>query len=119
MIEIWHNPSCSKSRGAEAALREAGVEHVVRRYLDQPPSVADLEVVLDRLGVEPWVIARTADAGKLGVPLPAKDVSQRAAWVALLADHPRLIQRPILLADDGTAVVGRDPESLARVIDAG
>ncbi len=33
-----------------------------------------------------------------------------------LVDHPRLIQRPIITADDGTTVVGRDPESLAKVL---
>lgn len=119
MIEIWHNPSCSKSRGAASALREAGVEHVVRRYLDHPPTAAEIEAVLERLGLEPWEITRTADARTLDVALPAKDASERAAWIAALAAHPRLIQRPILLADDGTAVVGRDPESLARVIEAG
>jgi arsenate reductase len=35
-----------------------------------------------------------------------------------MAAHPRVIQRPIVTADDGTTVVGRDPDSLARVIDA-
>jgi arsenate reductase len=40
----------------------------------------------------------------------------RGDWLQALVDHPRLIQRPIITADDGTAVVGRDPESLARVL---
>lgn len=119
MIEIWLNPACSKCRTAESELRAAGTEYVVRRYLDDPPTVAELEDVLARLALEPWDIARTADARKLGVTLPAKDAAQRAGWVALLAEHPRLIQRPILTASDGTTVVGRDPDALARVIDAG
>ena len=119
MIEIWLNPACSKCRTAESELKAAGTEYVVRRYLDEPPTVAELEDVLARLGLEPWEIARTADARKLGVDLPAKDAAQRAAWVALLAEHPRLIQRPILTAGDGTTVVGRDPDALARVIAAG
>ena len=118
MIEIWLNPACSKCRTAEAELKAAGVDYTVRRYLDDPPTVAELEDVLGRLGLEPWDIARTADAKKLEVTLPAKDAGQRAAWIALMADHPRLIQRPILTAGDGTPVVGRDPDSLARVIDA-
>ncbi|WP_364513210.1 ArsC/Spx/MgsR family protein [Nocardioides sp. LML1-1-1.1] len=119
MIEIWLNPACSKCRTAESELQAAGTEYVVRRYLDDPPTVAELEDVLGRLALEPWDIARTADARKLGVALPAKQADQREAWVALLAEHPRLIQRPILTATDGTTVVGRDPDSLARVIDAG
>ena len=119
MIEIWLNPACSKCRTAEAELKAAGAEYTVRRYLAEPPSVTELEDVLGRLGLERWDIARTSDAKKLEVTLPAKDADQRAAWLALMAEHPRLIQRPILTAADGTTVVGRDPDSLARVIDAG
>lgn len=118
VIEIWLNPACSKCRTAESELQAAGVEYTVRRYLDQPPSVAELEDVLGRLGLEPWDIARTADARKLGVGLPPKHADRRAEWVQVLADHPRLIQRPIITAADGTTVVGRDPESVARVIAA-
>ena len=119
MIEIWLNPACSKCRTAQAELDAAGVDHTVRRYLDEPPTVPELEDVLARLGLEPWDIARTADATKLGVTLPAKDANGRRAWLELMVDEPRLIQRPILTAGDGTTVVGRDPESLAKVISAG
>ena len=76
------------------------------------------EDVLARLGLEPWHIARTADAARLGVTLPAKVVEHRAEWLDLMSTHPRLIQRPILTASDGTTVVGRDPDSLSRVIAA-
>lgn len=119
VIEIWLNPACSKCRTAESDLKAAGVDYTVRRYLDEPPTVAELEDVLARLGLEPWDIARTADAGKLGLTLPAKAADHRAAWLDLMAAHPKLIQRPILTASDGTTVVGRDPESLSRVIAAG
>ena len=119
MIEIWLNPACSKCRTAVGELDAAGTEYVVRRYLEQPPTVAELEDVVGRLGLEPWDIARTADASKLGVTLPAKDPEYRAEWLAAMAADPRLIQRPIITATDGTTVIGRDPDSLARVIDAG
>ncbi|WP_232221719.1 ArsC/Spx/MgsR family protein [Nocardioides sp. J54] len=119
MIEIWLNPACSKCRTAQTELDAAGVEYTVRRYLEEPPTVAELEDVLGRLGLEPWDITRTGDARKLEVTLPAKDPAQRAAWLQVLADHPRLVQRPIITASDGTTVVGRDPESVARVIEAG
>lgn len=119
MIEIWLNPACSKCRTAVGEVEASGKEYVVRRYLEEPPTVPELEDVLARLGLEPWDIARTADARGLGISLPAKEDDQRHTWLELLADHPRLIQRPIITASDGTTVVGRDPESLARVIDAG
>lgn len=116
VIEIWLNPACSKCRTAVSELDAAGADYVVRRYLDDPPTVAELEDVLGRLGLEPWDIARTADARKLGVDLPARSGEHRAAWLELMSEHPRLIQRPILTAADGTTVVGRDPDSLARII---
>ena len=119
MIEIWLNPACSKCRTAVTELDAAGAAYTVRRYLEEPPTVRDIEDVLTRLAVEPWHIARTADARGLGVTLPERTVDQRAAWIQLLADHPKLIQRPILTATDGTTVVGRDAESLAKVIAAG
>ncbi|MBM9461292.1 arsenate reductase [Nocardioides sp. zg-536] len=117
-MEIWLNPSCSKCRTAQAELEAAGAEYVVRRYLEDPPTVAEIADVLERLGLEPWHVARTADATKLGLTLPAKDPAARDEWIELLAREPRLLQRPILTAADGTTVVGRDPESLARVIAA-
>jgi arsenate reductase len=119
VIEIWLNPACSKCRTAVGELDASGKEYVVRRYLDTPPTVPELEDVLARLGLEPWDIARTADAPKLGVDLPAKDEQHRHTWLELMSDHPALIQRPIITASDGTTVVGRDPESVAKVIDAG
>jgi arsenate reductase (glutaredoxin) len=119
MIEIWLNPACSKCRTAVSELEAAGADYTVRRYLEEPPTVADLEDVLARLGVEPWHIARTADAKGLGVTLPERSESERDRWIELMSQHPRLIQRPILTATDGTTVVGRDAESLAKVIEAG
>ncbi len=118
MIEIWLNPACSKCRTAVSELDAAGAAYTVRRYLEEPPTEAEIHDVLTRLGVEPWHIARTADARGLGVELPERSAPQRARWIELLATHPRLIQRPILTATDGTTVIGRDAESLATVIAA-
>jgi len=119
-VEIWVNPACSKCRAATAALDEAGIAYTVRRYLEDPPTRAELVEVLARLDLEPWHITRTqepaaAEAGLTDLP---RDGEHRDAWLDALATHPSLIQRPILTADDGTTVVGRDPAELGRVIDA-
>jgi arsenate reductase len=116
-MEIWLNPSCSKCRTAVHELDAAGVDYDVRRYLDDPPSAAELADVVSRLGLEPWDIARPKEAREEGIDLP-REPAQRDAWLAALAEHPRAIQRPIITAADGTTVVGRDPESLGRVLDA-
>lgn len=116
-MEIWVNPACSKSRSALAELDAAAIGYTVRRYLDDPPDAAELAAVVDRLGVEPWHLARPKEAADAGIDLP-RDAGHRQAWLAALAAHPRVIQRPILTATDGTTVIGRDDEALRRVISA-
>jgi arsenate reductase len=120
-MEIWINPRCSKCRTAVDLLDEAGAEYTVRRYLEEPPTAAELEAVLERLGLEPWDITRTdeAVAKELGMKdrqVWPRDAESRGKWVAALAEHPVLIQRPIITADDGTTVVGRTEEALAKVV---
>ena len=117
-MEVWSNPSCSKSRAATSYLDEAGVDYTVRRYLDDPPTAEELEAVLDRLGMEPWDLVRTGEqvASDIGLADVPREAAHRDRWVAAMVEHPILIQRPILTADDGTTVVGRDPESLRRLL---
>ncbi|GAB3197019.1 arsenate reductase family protein [Nocardioides hungaricus] len=116
-MEIWLNPACSKCRTAVSELDAAGIEYTVRRYLDDPPTAAELGEVVSRLGLEPWDLARAKEAREEGIELP-RDAAHRDDWLAALAARPRTIQRPIITAADGTTVVGRDAESLRRVVDA-
>jgi arsenate reductase len=113
-VEIWFNPGCSKCRAAKAALDEAGLTYTIRRYLDDPPTAAELDDVLRRLGLEPWDIARMNEPEAAVLRELPKD---RAAWIDAIVAHPRLIQRPIIIADDGTAVVARDQTTLQTALD--
>jgi arsenate reductase len=117
-VEIWLNPACSKCRTAVTQLDQAGIEYTVRRYLDEPPTEQELTAVLGRLGLEPWDITRTTEpaALELGLADWPRDADSRGRWIAALAAQPKLIQRPIITADDGTTVVGRTDEALAQVI---
>jgi arsenate reductase (glutaredoxin) len=116
-MEIWLNPGCSKCRTAVSELDAAGVAYTVRRYLEEPPTAVELAQVLTRLGWEPWDLARPKESAEAGIDLP-REATHRGAWLDALAAHPRAIQRPIITAADGTTVVGRDAESLLRVISA-
>ena len=115
-MEIWHNPRCSKSRAALALVEERGEAHTVRRYLDDPPSRNELKRTLDALGLEPWDIARFGEkrARELGLRDLERD---RDTWIAMLADNPILIERPIVVGDDGRAVLGRPAESVLDLLD--
>ena len=121
-MEIWINPQCSKCRIAQETLDAAGVEYTTRRYLDDPPTAEELREVLDRLGLEPWDIARTGEAvaAELGLgEWGTSSDADRERWIEALAGHPILIQRPIITADDGHAVVGRSEEALRSVLGDG
>ena len=114
-MEIWINPECSKCRAATELLDAAGADYTVRRYLDEPPTAAELDDVLTRLGLEPWDVARTAEpvAAEIGLAdLPR----ERDRWIAAMVAHPVLIQRPIITAADGTAVIGRSPDAVRSVL---
>ncbi|MET9318586.1 ArsC/Spx/MgsR family protein [Streptomyces sp. NPDC003038] len=119
-MEIWINPACSKCRGALALLDAEGAEYTVRRYLEDVPSEDEIREVLGRLGLEPWDITRTSDprAKETGVgALPREETdAARGRWIAHLAAHPKLIQRPIITAEDGTAVVARSEEAVREAL---
>jgi arsenate reductase len=114
-MELWHNPRCSKSRAAKAILDERGVTYAVRRYVDDPPTVAELDEVCTALGRQPWEIARTGEAvaGEVGLATLPLD---RQAWLEVLAANPVLIERPILVTGDGRAVLGRPPEAVEALL---
>ncbi|MGW0965216.1 arsenate reductase family protein [Streptomyces sp. NPDC002516] len=117
-MEIWINPACSKCRSAISLLDAEGAEYTVRRYLEDVPSADEIRAVLDRLGLEPWDITRTgeADAKELGIKEWARDAGSRDRWITALSEHPKLIQRPIITADDGTALVGRTEEAVREAM---
>lgn len=113
-MEIWINPACSKCRSAISLLDAEGADYTVRRYLEDVPSEDEIRAVLERLGLEPWDITRTQEtvATELGIKEWAREAGTRDRWIAALASHPGLIQRPIITADDGTAVVGRTEDAV-------
>ncbi|MBT2400048.1 arsenate reductase family protein [Streptomyces sp. ISL-100] len=113
-MEIWINPACSKCRSALHLLDEEGADYTVRRYLEDVPTPDEIRAVLERLGLEPWDITRTQEAAakELGLKDWARDAGSRDRWIAALSEHPKLIQRPIITAEDGTAVVARTDEAV-------
>jgi arsenate reductase len=117
-MEMWNNPSCSKCAAARDTLAEAGVPFRVRPYLDQPPTVEELTDVLRRLDVQPWDVCRTGEpaATARGMDDWPRDDTAIPRWIEAMVAAPELIQRPILLLDDGSAVVARSPEAVEDAV---
>jgi arsenate reductase len=114
-MELWHNPRCSKSRAAKAILDERGLEYTERRYLDDPPDIDTLDRVLQAMGKEPWDVARLGEDAAKQVNLRALPHDRRQ-WLEALVTQPILIERPILVTDDGRAVLGRPPEAVVALL---
>ena len=113
-IVLYHNPSCSKSRGALAILRERDVEFDVVEYLKTPLSEADLKAVL-RMIDEPAAALVRKDSHFKELGLAADDYASEEAVADLLAKHPKLMQRPVAVRGD-KAVIARPSERVEELL---
>ena len=114
MVRIYHNNRCSKSRATLALLEGHGGKVEVIDYLDNPPSADELAVLLKQLGMTPRELLRTGETEyrSLGLDDPALD---DAALIAAMVAHPKLIERPIVVAN-GKAAIGRPPETVLAIL---
>ena len=113
-IEIFHNPRCSKSRATLALLQEQGYEPKVRLYLENPPDRAELKAILRKLGIGARELLRKGEAEYRELGLADEGLDD-AALVAAMASHPRLIERPIVIAGR-RAAIGRPPQSVLEIL---
>jgi arsenate reductase (glutaredoxin) len=113
--QIFHNPSCSKSRGALDILNERGVNPDVVKYLDTPPDRVTLERILDAIHEPPAALVRTDDKKFKELGLKAADYTDRDAVIALLLEHPALMQRPVVFVGD-KAVIARPSEKVLDLL---
>jgi arsenate reductase len=96
-------------------LNENGIQPTVVLYLDTPPSVAEIESLLAQLGfTDPRQLMRTKEDGyaELGLNDPT---TSRGALLSAMANHPKLIERPIVV-HDGRAALGRPPENVLALL---
>lgn len=113
-LTLYHNPRCSKSRGALELLEERGLNPTVVRYLETPPDAATLQALLARLGIGARQLLRTGEDEYKSLDL-ANPALTDEQLIAAMAEHPKLIERPILVADD-KAVIGRPPEKVLEIL---
>ena len=112
-ITIYHNPRCSKSRATLALLEERGVTPRIVEYLKQPPTKAELTRIVKQLGIRPEALVRK------GEEIYKRELATRtlsdAEWLDVLARHPVLIERPIVVKGE-RAVIGRPPENVLELL---
>ncbi|MDI9777402.1 arsenate reductase (glutaredoxin) [Pseudomonas sp.] len=113
-LTLYHNPRCSKSRGALELLEQRGLAPTIVRYLETPPDAATLKALLGKLGIAPRQLLRSGEDEYTSLDLANPTLSD-AQLIDAMVNHPKLIERPILVAGD-KAVIGRPPEKVLEIL---
>jgi len=113
-LTLYHNPRCSKSRGALELLEARGLAPTIVRYLETPPDATALKQLLGKLGIGARQLLRTGEDEYKALEL-ANPALTDAQLIDAMAQHPKLIERPILVAGD-KAVIARPPEKVLEIL---
>ena len=113
-VTLYHNPRCSKSRSACELIAAHGVEATIVNYLQTPPTVGELRVLLKKLGIGAADLVRRGEA-EFKENYSGRELGEEE-WLAALAAHPILIERPIVVRGE-RAVIGRPPEKVKELLE--
>ncbi len=114
MISIYHNPRCSKSRQTLALLEEQGIDPEIILYLDTPPDEKALADILAKLGIPARELLRKGEDAYKENNLADQNLSE-AQLIAAMVEHPKLIERPIVINGE-KAALGRPPEQVLDIL---
>jgi arsenate reductase len=113
MTIIWHNPRCSKSRQTLALLEEHGEAPTVVKYLETPPTAAEIRTTLATLNIPAIKLMRTGEKTFKDLGLSKTDDDE--TLITAMAQNPILIERPVVLKNH-RAATGRPPESVLKIL---
>jgi arsenate reductase (glutaredoxin) len=113
-LTLYQKPTCSKCRETLRLLKERGMEFEAINYYETPISEADLRVLLKKLGLTAREILRKDEPVAKQLGIGKKDFSDEEL-IALMAKHPDLIQRPIVVRGD-QAALGRPLENVEKLL---
>lgn len=114
-VTIYHNPRCSKSRETLALLEEKGIAPTIVKYLDETPSIEQLQTLLSQLGYgSARKMMRTKESLYKELNLDGDNVTEQQLFEAMAA-NPKLIERPIVVNGD-KAAMGRPPEQVLDIL---
>ena len=111
-VTVYHNPKSKASCAVLKALREQGHDPHVIDYMKDAPTRSDLIHLLNRTGMEPWDILREKEARDMGIRKDMRDLTQ---LLSLMAQNPKLLDHPIVIAGNN-GMVCRSPEMLGELV---
>lgn len=113
MIEIYHNPRCTKSRETLQLLESKGIEPKVIEYLKDVPTEQELKGILKKLGIKATDLLRKNEAIFKEL-YKGKELSEDE-WIKAMIQYPKLIERPIVI-NGQKAALGRPPEKVLDIL---
>jgi arsenate reductase (glutaredoxin) len=113
-VTIYHNPRCSKSRQTLQLLQEQGIEPEIIKYLETPLSAEEISSILTKLAIEPRALLRKSEPDYKSAGLNDTSLDSETL-IRAMAEHPKLIERPIVLANN-KAAIGRPPENVLTIL---
>jgi arsenate reductase len=113
-VTIFHNKNCSTSRHAMGVLGDNQVEADVVEYLKTPLDRAELEDLVGKLE-DPVADLVRKDGFFKDQGLRAEDYTTSEAVIELLVEHPRLMERPVIVKGD-RAIIGRPKDRVATFL---
>lgn len=113
MIQIYHNPRCSKSRTCENFLSELKQPYEVIRYLDNPLSFSEIKSLLEKLAIPADELIRKSE--KIWKENYKNLNLSQDETIQAMVDNPILIERPIIV-NGNKAVIGRPLENIDKIL---
>ena len=114
VLSIFHNPRCSKSRKTLEIIEINDVEVQVILYLQDPPSVSELNSLLEKLGMKASELVRKGETIIKELNIDLSSISNDDL-ISIMAEHPILIERPIVF-NESSAIIGRPPENVEELL---
>jgi len=115
MVKIWHNPKCSKSRASLEVLLSSQTKMSIYKYLEESPSIEAIKQVLLKLNYDAKELMRKSE--EIYKELNIENIDDESVLVQLLCEHPKLIERPIVIKGD-KAVIGRPIENVHKLLNS-
>ena len=113
-LSIFHNPRCSKSRKTLEIIEINDVEVQVILYLQDPPSVSELNSLLEKLGMKASELVRKGESIIKELDIDLSSITNDDL-ISIMAEHPILIERPIVF-NESSAIIGRPPENVEELL---
>ncbi len=114
-IKIYHNPRCSKSRQTLQLLIDNNVDAEVIEYLQSPPTIAEIKIILNALNMHPRELMRKKEVEYKDNNLDDGALSTDDL-IAAMIKYPKIIERPIVINSNNQCAIGRPPESVLAII---